>query len=352
MSLHLRARVAARDLDVSLDLAEGETLALLGLNGSGKSSVLSLLAGLLRPDSGGADLNGRTLFSIGAGGRATAWLPPHDRSVALLAQEPLLFPHLNVADNVAFGPRSRGHSRVDARATAQSWLVEVDATEFSQRRPAQLSGGQAQRVALARALATQPELLLLDEPLAALDVEVATAMRQTLRRVLVDRTAIIVTHEILDAVLLADRIAVLDAGRVAETGTTQTVMRQPRSAFAASICGLNMLIGTAIDRFALRADTGAVVQGQPDSPLSPGERAIAVFRPTAVSVHQTRPTGSPRNLFAGTVTALEPQAHLIRVRIGDLSADITPASVAELDLTVGLEAHLAVKAAEVSLYHA
>ena len=191
-------------------------------------------------------------------------------------------------------------------------------------------------MALARALATEPDLLLLDEPLAALDVDVAAAIRQTLRRVLAGRTAILVTHEILDAVLLADRIAVLDAGRVVENGTTHTVTRQPRSAFAASIGGLNMLAGTATGpRSPANRFRALVVHGQPDSPLTCGERAIAVFRPSAVSVHRTPPTGSPRNLFTGAVTALEPQAHLIRVRIDDLSADITPASVAELDLATG-----------------
>jgi molybdate transport system ATP-binding protein len=349
VSLHLQARLAARDLDVTLDLPTGETLALLGLNGSGKSSVLNILAGLVRPDAGRAELDGRTLFSIDGD---TIWPPPHERNIALLAQEPLLFPHLRVVDNVAFGPRSAGQPRAVAHATAQHWLEQVDATELSGRKPSQLSGGQAQRVAVARALAAEPGLLLLDEPLAALDVEVAAAVRQTLRRVMVDRTAIIVTHDVLDAVLLADRIAVLDAGRVVETGTTQMVMRQPRSPFAASIGGLNMLAGTAIDASALRVADGTEVQGQPDSPLNPGEPAIAVFRPSAVSVHRAPPTGSPRNSFSGTLTALEPQANLIRVRTGDLSADITPASVAELDLAVGVVVHLAVKAAEVSIYHA
>ena len=346
MSLHLQAKLAARNLDVAMDLPDGQTLALLGLNGSGKSTVLEIVAGLLRPDSGHAELDGRTLFS------EREWLPPHERRIALLAQEPLLFPHMSVAENVAFGPRSRGHTRTQARDLAQQMLETVEATEFSARKPAQLSGGQAQRVALARALATEPQLLLLDEPLAALDVEVAVAVRQTLRRVLADRTVILVTHEILDAVLLADRIAVLDAGRVVETGTTQAVMRQPRSAFAARLFGLNMVTGDAIDGYALASPTGQVVQGETDQPLTTGEPAVAVFRPSAVSVHLTTPTGSPRNVFTGAVTALEPQAHLIRVRVDGMSADITPGSVAELKLSVGTVVHLAVKAAEVSMYRA
>ena len=341
MSLQFDAQLAARNFDVSLQLPEAETLALLGLNGAGKSTVLQLLSGLLTPDSGHAQLNGRALFG----------LSPHERRIALMAQEPLLFPHMSAVNNVAFGPRSRGLPKADATQAALRWLDEVDAAEFADRKPAELSGGQAQRVALARALAAEPELLLLDEPLAALDVDIAVAVRQPLRRVLRGRTAILVTPEILDAVLLADRIAVLDDGRVVEEGPTQDVMRQPRSAFAASLCGLNMVTGLALDEYALRSDT-TVIHGEPEPPLTAGQQAIAVFRPSAVSVHRAEPSGSPRNVVRGALTALEPQAHLVRVRMAELSADITPASVAELDLTVGSDVWFAVKAAEVALYPA
>lgn len=348
MSLSMTAQVVDRDLDVALELPSGQTLALLGRNGAGKSTALAVLAGLVRPDTGHAELAGRTLFSSAD----EVFVPAHERHIALLAQEPLLFPHLGVADNVAFGPRSQGRSKTQARREAQRWLEEVDAIEFSDRTPAQLSGGQAQRVALARALATQPELLLLDEPLAALDVEVATSVRQTLRRVLTGRTSIIVTHDILDAVLLADRIAVVAAGRIVEQGTTAAVMQRPKSAFTAGICGWNMVEGTGLSPQSLVTPAGTVVQGQADPGLVTGQSAFAVFRPSAVSVHRTLPTGSPRNVLSGMITALEPQAHLIRVRVDTVSADITPASVAALDLSVGGRVHLAVKAAEVSLYAA
>jgi molybdate transport system ATP-binding protein len=351
MSVQLRAQVASRQLDLSLDLATGETLALLGPNGGGKSSLLGLLAGLLRPDVGHAYLNGRVLFEVGSG-PTTSWLPPHQRNVGLLAQEPLLFPHLTVAQNVAFGPRCRGQSRRAAQACAQQWLAEVDGTDLTDRATDQLSGGQAQRVALARALAADPELLLLDEPLVALDVGAAATLRHSLRRALVGRTAILVTHEILDAVLLADRIAIMDHGRIIEQGPTTSVMRHPRSAFAANICGLNMLVGTCGEEQSLRLDDGTVIAGLPVGILTRGAPVIAVFQPSAVSVHRTQPTGSPRNIFTGTITALEPQAHLIRVRMGDLCADITAAAASQLDLSVGTSAHFAVKAAEVSIYDA
>ncbi|HEY0260565.1 MAG TPA: ATP-binding cassette domain-containing protein, partial [Lacisediminihabitans sp.] len=180
MSLVVAASLAARDLDVSFEVARGETVAILGPNGAGKSTALAVIAGLLRPDAGAASWEGITLFDTARG----SWLPPHRRGVALLAQEALLFPHLNVLDNVAFGPRSAGASTDAARATARRWLTEVEASELAAARPARLSGGQAQRIAIARALAAEPDILLLDEPFAALDVAVAPTLRRMLRRVL------------------------------------------------------------------------------------------------------------------------------------------------------------------------
>ncbi len=346
MSLVLSATLAERRLDVTLDVPSGQTLGLLGANGAGKSSVLAVLAGLLRPDTGEGLLDGETLFG------PDVWVPPHKRKVGLLAQDPLLFPRMTVLDNVAFGPRSSGHTRERARALAQRWLEEVDAADLAGRKPSQLSGGQQQRVALARALATEPQLLLLDEPLSATDVEIAAVMRQTLRRVLADRTAVIVTHQVLDAVLLCDRVAVLEAGKVVELAATDEVFRRPRSEFAASISGLNMLRGSALGDDSVRTSDGTVVHGEADFPLRPGESAVAIFRPEAVSVHRADPGGSPRNHFVGAVSFIEPQAHLVRVRMGDISADITADSVARLNLAIGDRVVFAVKAAELALYHA
>ena len=170
------------------------------------------------------------LFDVGRPGKSHVWVPPHDRGVALLAQEPLLFPHLSALDNVAFGPRSIGEARSKAHALAEHWLGEVDAAQYADRKPAQLSGGQAQRIAVARALAADPRLLLLDEPMAALDVAVAPAVRQMLRQVLADRSAVIVTHDVLDALLLADRVLVMEDGHVVEEGPTAELLARPRSA--------------------------------------------------------------------------------------------------------------------------
>lgn len=351
MSLDVRATLADRGIDISLRLDDGEKVAILGPNGSGKSSVLAVIAGLLRPDTGFATLDGTTLFDVGRPDSPTVWRPAHDRGTALLAQEPLLFPHLTVLDNVAFGPRSAGSSRQASRDSARHWLQEVDALQFATRKPPQLSGGQAQRIAVARALAADPRLLLLDEPMSALDVAVVPPLRQLLRRVLEDRAAIIVTHDVLDALLLADRVIVIEDGRVVEDGPTQDVLGRPRSSFAAQIAGLNLVSGHAAGH-GIRTADGRVVQGIATGTISDGDPAVAVFSPSAVAVHLTPPGGSPRNVIEATVTEIEPMGDRMRIRTGQFQADITAPSVAALDLVPGTRVVLVVKASEVSIYRA
>ncbi len=350
MTLQASFSVGARGVEATLEVAAGETLAVLGPNGAGKSTVLGVLAGLVRPDRGRGTLRGRALFDTGSGDREV-WVPAHARRVALMAQEPRLFPHLSALDNVAFGPRSQGARRSRARRLARGWLESVDAADLAARRPAQLSGGQAQRVALARALAADPELLLLDEPMAALDVAVAPAMRQLLREALRDRAAVVVTHDVLDAALLADRVVVLDGGRVVEDGRTETVLSRPRSPFSARIAGLNLLRGRSRGT-AVVTDAGLHVEGMPEDGLRDGDAAVAVFSPNAVAVYRTAPTGSPRNVMTGVVTEVEPHGHQVRIRIPGVTADVTPAAVAELDLAPGVEVVFTVKASEVAVYPA
>ncbi|WP_148574413.1 sulfate/molybdate ABC transporter ATP-binding protein [Nocardioides caldifontis] len=348
-ALELEAQVADRGVDVALTVAPGETVALLGPNGAGKSTVLSLAAGLLRPDTGRVALDGRVLAASGPGA-ARAWVPPHDRHVALMAQDPLLFPHLTVRDNVAFAPRSRGAGRAEARDAAHHWLAEVGVAELADRRPAQLSGGQAQRVAVARALAAEPRLLLLDEPMAALDVAVTPALRQTLRRVLAGRSVLLVTHDALDALLLADTVVVVDGGRVVERGPAAEVLARPRSDFAARVAGLNLLRGTWRGD-AVHTANGLAVHGRATGPApADGDPAVAVFSPSAVSVFREPPGGSPRNALASVVTDVEPHGDRIRLRAGEVSADVTAQAAAELDLAPGARVTFTVKAGEVSVY--
>jgi molybdate transport system ATP-binding protein len=204
----LRAVVESRGVDVEFDVAAGEVLAILGPNGAGKSTALHVIAGLVRPDRGEVRVGQRILTDTGAGVHVTT----HDRRVGLLLQDPLLFPHLNVTRNVAFAPRS-------SRAAAAYWLDEVDAADLGDRMPRQLSGGQAQRVALARALAAEPDVLLLDEPLAGMGAEEASRMVTLLKKLSPGHAILLVEHD-MDAVFaVADVITVMVDGQVLETGS-------------------------------------------------------------------------------------------------------------------------------------
>lgn len=344
----MRAVVRERDVHVEFAVESGSVTAILGPNGAGKSTVLSVIAGLHRPNDGHVELDGRVLTDVESG----VAIPPHERGVALLAQQALLFPHLTAAANVAFAPRSAGVGRRAAHAAAERWLAAVDASELADRRPAELSGGQAQRVAVARALAAEPALLLLDEPMAALDVSAAPALRTLLRRVLrtESRTAVLVTHDPLDALALADRVVVLDGGRVVEEGPVRRVLARPRSAFAARIAGINLVSGV-VNADGTVQFAGGVVHGAASEPLAPHSAAVATFSPAAVSVYADLPHGSPRNHIHVTITEIENRGDVIRLRSAEpeLMADITPAAAADLDLVPGSRVHFVVKATETAL---
>ncbi|BCW47018.1 ATP-binding cassette domain-containing protein [Arthrobacter sp. StoSoilB5] len=359
MTFELTASLPSRNFEMSLRLSDGETVAILGPNGAGKSTLLAMIAGLLRPDSGWARIGDRQLFNLDGG--THRWSAPHVRGTALLAQEALLFPHLTVLDNVAFGPRSKGASKPAARETARLWLTEVDALHLESRKPAELSGGQAQRVAVARALAADPELLLLDEPMSALDIHAAPLLRRVLKRVLAGRKAIIITHDVLDAYMLADRVIVMENGRISEQGHTRQVLERPRSHFAAGLAGLNLVSGSITGQGITTPD-GRLFAGQHDPEWSPapGQAGVAAFPPSAVSVFLGDVHGSPRNSFPVTIRDLEPHGDQIRVKatapgLGErstLSADITPAASADLGLAPGMDVRFVVKSALVSIYPA
>ncbi|MGW1677647.1 sulfate/molybdate ABC transporter ATP-binding protein [Saccharopolyspora sp. NPDC002376] len=342
-----RAEFALR---AEFDVAPGEVLAVLGPNGAGKSTLLSVLAGQLVPDRGRVELDGVPWLDTERG----IAVPTHRRGVGLLAQNALLFPNMTALENVAFGPRAAGVSKAKAREIAAHWLSEVDVAELAARRPGQLSGGQAQRVALARALAANPQLLLLDEPLAALDVDAAPAMRGLLHQVLrrQDKPTVLVTHDVLDAVVLADRLVVLLDGCIVEQGPTREVLAKPKEPFTARVAGLNLVPGIAKDNGVEFGDT--VLSGRIAEDLDQGEPAAAVFAPAAVAVHREPPGGSPRNALRVRLAGLEPRGDVVRVRgvVRDcsLAADVTPAAVADLRLTPDDEVWFAVKAAEVAIH--
>ncbi|OYN78458.1 sulfate/molybdate ABC transporter ATP-binding protein [Mycolicibacterium sphagni] len=355
--LQFSAAVAERAFEVAFEVAAGEVLAILGPNGAGKSTTLHVIAGLLQPDSGVVRVGGRTLTDTAAGTQVAT----HDRRVGLLLQDPLLFPHLSVQANVEFAPRSRGAGRAVARRSATTWLGEVGLAEFGERKPGQLSGGQAQRVAIARALAAEPEVLLLDEPLAGLDVAVAASVRALLRRVTAaeGRATVLITHDLLDVLTLADRVMVIESGGVAEIGPVRDVLAAPRSMFGARIAGVNVVRGVRDGREALRAADGTLWHGIPAADAPADDELVAVFSPAAVAVYRELPHGSPRNSVQVRVAELDADGSRVRVRAEEqsdgapgLAADITAESAANLRLAAGDEVWFTVKAQEIVLHAA
>lgn len=330
-----RVMVDARQVDLSAKVT-GIT-AVVGPNGAGKSTMLSLAAGGIRPDRGRISFDGATLAASGA------FVPSHRRRFAYLEQRSLLFPHLSVLQNVAFGAE---------RGRAVRELAAVGCGELADRRPRQLSGGQAQRVALARALAIDPALVLLDEPLSAMDAAVVPEMRQLLRERLAGRPALFATHDLLDVLTVADRVAVLVDGRIVEQGAVQDVLARPQTRFMAEFCGVNLLAGVAT---ASGIDVAGVeIAGISAQPLAAGSAAFATVAPNAVALNRTNPGGSPRNDLQVVVEELERRGATVLVRTSfrgqRLSAELTAAAVAELRLVPGEQLFAVVKATQVNIY--
>ncbi|MEW2066833.1 ABC transporter permease [Streptomyces sp. NPDC007346] len=328
---------------LTLDAEPGTTIAVVGPNGAGKTTLLRALLGLTP----------RAHAALRLGGTDVTTLAPHRRGVAWVPQDGALFPHLSALTNTAYGLRAHGVPRAEARREAQSWLDRLGVGHLAHRKPGQLSGGQAGRVALARALAARPRLLLLDEPLAALDQTTRAHVRHTLRRHLAEfgGVCLIVTHDPVEAVSLADRVLVLDGGRVLQDEPPAEVTRHPRSPWVARMLGRNAWPGTATaDGLTLEGGGHLVVA----EPLAPGTEALAVIAPEAVSVHRERPTGSPRNVWPGTVREITSGGSRLRLlitsdRAPDLVAEITPQAAAELSVADGTDVWTSVKATEVTV---
>ncbi|QIQ06424.1 ABC transporter permease [Streptomyces liangshanensis] len=327
---------------LTLDAEPGTTIAVVGPNGAGKTTLLRALLGLTP----------RSHATLRLGELDVTALPPHRRGVAWVPQNGALFPHLNALANTAYGLRAHGVRRADARRAAQEWLDRLGVGHLARRRPHQLSGGQAQRVALARALAARPRLLLLDEPLAALDQTTRGQVRHTLRRHLdgFGGVCLIVTHDPVEAVSLADRVLVLDAGRALQDAPPAEVTRNPRSPWVARMLGRNAWPGTFGPDGLVPAGGGRLVVADPPAP---GTAALAIIAPEAVSVHRDRPAGSPRNVWPGTVREITALGSRLRILVTspeapDLVAEITPEAAAELRLADGAAIWTSVKATEVT----
>ena len=331
---HLVLALDRFTLDLPLRVGEGEVVALLGPNGAGKTTALRAVAGLHPLDGGHVTVDGTPLDRPDG----DTFVPPARRPVGLVFQDHLLFPHLSALDNVAFGLRARGAPKGEARRAAAGWLERLGLGGHAGARPATLSGGQAQRVALARALATGPRVLLLDEPLAALDARTRIDVRAELRRHLADvpGARLLVTHDALDAVTLADRIVVVEDGRVSQEGTPAEVARRPRTPYVADLVGTNVIAASAVPggRVATTATGARLALGAP----APAAALTVAVLPADMALHPTRPDAAPPNTWPATVVAVEPERARVRVRLDGpvpLVAEVTPAAAAELALAPG-----------------
>ena len=371
----LDARVVAQvgdfRLDVEVRVQASEVLAVLGPNGSGKSTLLAAIAGHRAPSAGVVRIGERVLArapSIGGDdGAGGVDVDLAERSVGLLGQHPLLFPHLSALENVAFGPRAHGMPKRRARAAASDWLDRVGLTGFERRLPAALSGGQQQRVALARTLAARPDVLLLDEPFAALDVQTAAAMRRLVAEQRADLAipTLLVTHDPLDAIVLADRAAILQAGRIVQHGPTAEVLGHPRTPFAAALAGVNLLTGVAVARDTVRVvgagAGGPIVLRGTGEALRVGTPASVVFSPASVharaaaSVAATPPDGASQldeNAWFGAVATIEPARGGVRIvtdQHPDLAVDVPSTAAVGLDLGTGARLAFHVAPSDVSV---
>ncbi len=346
----LRARVTTQlgslRLNCDLSVEANVTVAVLGPNGAGKTTLLRVIAGLLPIEEGRIEVDG-AVFEDAA---TRTWLSPEFRRVGFVFQDHGLFPHLSVLDNVAFGLRARGVDRRSANATAHEWLERVDLSAYASSRPSALSGGQSQRAALARVLVTDPRALLLDEPLAAVDASGRLELRRALRAHLATFTGVrlIVTHDPLEAASLADRVVVLEDGRVTQEGPFAEVSSRPRSPWVARMAGLNLLRGT-VSGGALLLDGGSALTVATDV-TGP---ALATIEPRAVAIYRQAPDGSPRNVLRCRVGAVDPEGDRWRIRLEGafpLVAEVTPAAAAELRLAEGGDVYAVVKATEIDVY--
>jgi molybdate transport system ATP-binding protein len=350
----IQLRLSRLSLDVAFSVAAGEVLALLGPNASGKSTTLRALVGLLPLDGGRVVLDGTVLEDPAERVRVA----PEKRPIALMFQDYLLFPHMSAVENVAFGLRCRGTDKKTAREKASQVLARLDLEAVAEARPGSMSGGQQQRVAMARALVTDPRLLLLDEPLAALDVSIKTSVRRLLREVLRQSSAanILVTHDLLDAVALGDRMIVIESGAVVQTGTPAEVTARPRSTYVADLTGVNLLRGTGHGTVLDLDGGGRLTCASPAAGPT-----FAVIAPAAVAVSRERPEagleagpeGGEVNTWRGRVSAVDLMGDRVRVRVDGtpaITAEVPPAAVDHLKLDEGGDLWVCLSPAAITTY--
>jgi molybdate transport system ATP-binding protein len=342
----IQLRLSRLNLDTAFTVATGEVLALLGPNGSGKSTTLRALMGLLPLTGGRVVLDGTVLEDPAH----KVKIAPEKRPIGLMFQDYLLFPHLSAVENVAFGLRAKGTDKKIAREKASETLARLGLDGLAEAKPGSMSGGQQQRVAMARALVTDPKLLLLDEPLAALDVSAKTDVRRLLREVLRQSSAanVLVTHDLLDAVALGDRMIVIQDGQIVQTGTPAEVTARPRSRYVADLVGVNLLRGTAHGTVIDLDGGGKLICAEPAT-----GPVLAVIAPAAVSVSRQQPDGSDEHTWPGQISAVDLMGDRVRVRTEGtpaITAEVPPAAVDELKLDDGGELWACVSPAAITVY--
>ena len=332
-------------LDMSIRIEAGKTVALLGPNGAGKSTAVAALAGLLPIDQGRIVLGTRVLDDPAEG----VFVPSEERGIGVVFQDYLLFGHLTVAENVAFGLRSQKKERDAVDATTSAWLERLSLTQLADTKARDLSGGQAQKVAVARALIIDPGLLLLDEPMASLDATTRVEVRRDLGDHLSDFPGprLLITHDSTEAFLLADEINVIEEGRITQVGNADDIRLRPRTPYIADLAGSNLLVGTASSG---TVTVGAHVLQIADTAF--GGPVLATIHPRAVSVHRQHPEGSPRNVWKTTIVRIEHFGDRVRLQTGEplaLAVEVTPAAVDALGLEGDNNVWLSVKATEIGV---
>ncbi len=337
-------------LHVELEVGSRGVVVLLGPNAAGKTTLLRALAGLVPLERGRVVLDGAVLEDTAAG----VCVPTVQRRVGVVFQDYLLFPHMTALENVAFGRRSRGASRGAARERALAMLDRMGLADLAAAKPRALSGGQAQRIALARALVTDPRLLLLDEPLSAMDARARAELRRGLSRHLAvyEGACLVITHDPIEAMTLGDQLVVLEAGRVVQAGSPEDLSSHPRSRYVADLLGLNLYRGRAEQGSVVLEDGHRLIAADPVPAC--GE-VFAVVPPRAVALHRVMPEGSPRNVWKGVVEDLDVVGNRVRAHVsGELPiiAEVTPGAVASMRLDDGGEVYVAVKAVEIEVYEA
>ena len=374
VAVRVAGTVAARGWDVDAELRPGLVTAVVGHNGAGKSTLAQVIAGTLRVDSGTVSIGERVVDD------AATFVPARRRGVAMVSQAPRIFTHMSVAANVAFPLRVRGVGRAEARAAALEQLRAVGIADLANKRASDLSGGQAARVAIARALVFRPEVLILDEPTAALDVEATAQVSAVLRQRLTGAgiTTLLVSHDIAEVLSLASRMIVMGEGRIVEEGEPARVLASPSSVFAARLAGLNIVSGHALARSGLvgvrvgegelwaadlsGSDSGSVgvvdvSPGDADDSAASGEnarggRVALTFPPEAVALSREESHASPRSVLPGVVAGIDVDGSLVSVRVAlaggvSVTARVTASAWADLGLGVGDSLWVSVKATQV-----